>query len=363
MSFPTINMSTISSRYGGMSDTLRSNASSATKAAAAAGWWEIPHYSTWDLGNKFACSQSTLVGRRSNDVVEKPAAIATAIPTLFALQSTAADESNARISFTQDVADEPTPTTSVADDFGTGLGAEMGRAYRMHTLLNNPALIEQYHQSAKLTDNPEVQFEFARQLLLCGSPEMASKPELLQGGSSESQLVREGVFWILRLAAKRHFKEACYLAGRWHELGKYGCKVSPRKAARFYGIAAKAGHTAAQHHLGCVFESMRKQRKAKECFERASKRGFSLSTYRLGMAYLCGSLGVTADFSMACSFLREALFHASHPIADAGYHLALALVQLPSFDRDSVSEPHLYLKRAWMLGNEDAGALLAEMLR
>ncbi|KAJ1738610.1 hypothetical protein LPJ78_005560 [Coemansia sp. RSA 989] len=356
MSSHTINLSSVSTRYG-LADTLTSTMSQSAKTVA--GWWEIPHYSTWDLGNKFACSQSTLVGRRSHDVSEKP--IATAMPTLYSMQSTIAEEPNVRISFTQET--DELPANMSQDDFGMGLGSEMGRAYRMHTLMNNPALIEQYHQAAKLTADPEVQFEFARQLLLCGTPEMASDSSLLMSDQPESKLVREGVFWILRLATKRNHKEACFLAGRWHELGKYGCRMHLRKAAKFYKTAAKANHTAAQHHLGSVYESMHKVRKAKECFELASRRGFSLSTYRLGMAYLCGTLGVTADFSMACSFLREALFHSTHPVADAGYHLAVALIQLPSFERSTVSEPHLYLKRAWMLGHADAGALLGDIMR
>ncbi|KAJ1837667.1 hypothetical protein LPJ70_005766, partial [Coemansia sp. RSA 2708] len=282
MESQTIHFSSVSTRYGGLADTLTSNMSQPAKAVA--GWWEIPHYSTWDLGNKFACSQSTLVGRRSQDVPEKPPGIATAMPTLYSMQSTIVEETNVRISFSQDTADELPPTASTANDFGMGLGAEMGKAYRMHTLMNNPALIEQYHRSAKLTDNPEVQFEFARQLLLCGSPEMASNSTLLMSDQPESKMVREGVFWILRLASKRHHKDSSFLAGRWYELGKYGCKTSQRKASKFYAIAAKAGHTAAQHHLGSVYESLRKPRKARECFELASRRGFSLSTYRLGMA-------------------------------------------------------------------------------
>ncbi|KAJ2714053.1 hypothetical protein H4R19_001929 [Coemansia spiralis] len=361
MSFHTINLSSISTRYSGLADALATHGAQAAKTVA--GWWEIPHYSTWDLGNKFACSQSTLVGRRSHDVGDKGGGIATAIPTLHSIQSTVVDESSARVSFTQLGADEYVPRATESKDFGMELGGEMGRAHRMHTLLNNPALIEQYHQTAKLTDNPAVQFEFARQLLLCGTPEMASDMALLMRDSPECKLVREGVFWTLRLANKRRHKDACFLAGRWYELGKYGCKASARKAARFYTLAAKAGHTAAQFHLGGVFEAAHKLHRAIECYELASRRGYSLATYRLGMAYLCGTLGVAADFSMACSFLREALFHSSHPVADAGYHLALALIQLPSFDRASISEPHLYLKRAWMLGHANAGALLGDIMR
>ncbi|KAJ2782875.1 hypothetical protein H4R18_002024 [Coemansia javaensis] len=366
MSLRTINLAAaaVGAQYDGLDATLTPHAAQAAKAGA--GWWEIPHYSTWDLGNKFACSQSTLVGRRSNEATDKCAGIATAIPTLHTMQSTVVEEeSTARVSFTQQDSEETLPRAAAApsNDFGMELGGEMGRAHRMHTLLNNPALIEQYHQTAKLTDDPEVQFEFARQLLLCGSPEMASCPALLLRDSPDSRLVREGVFWILRLAGKRRHRDSCFLAGRWYELGKYGCKTSLRKAAKFYGAAAKAGHTAAQFHLGGVYEATRKPRKARECFEQASRRGYSLATFRLGMAYLCGTLGVAADFSMACSFLREALFHATHPVAEAGYHLAVALIQLPSFDRASISEPHLYLKRAWMLGHEDAGALLSDIMQ
>ncbi|KAI8320823.1 hypothetical protein GQ54DRAFT_298374 [Martensiomyces pterosporus] len=335
-------------------------ASKLDMAKSPIGWWEIPRYSAWDLGNKYACSQSTLVGRRSQEVPEKSSALPTAMPTLYTMQSSVA-ESNPRVSFSQAPAE--LPTASMANDFGMGLGAEMGRAHRMPTLLNNPALIEQYHKAAKMTENAEVQFEFARQLLLCGSADMASNISLLMSDSPESCLVREGVFWILRLASKRRHAASCFLVGRWYELGKYGCSVNLRKAVKHYSIAAKAMHTSAQYHLGCIYESMRKTKKARDCYEVASKRGFSLATYRLGMAYLGGSLGIAPDFSMACSFLRESLFHATHPVADAGYHLSVALIQLPSFDRHAVSEPHLYLKRAWILGHADAGALLRDILK
>ncbi|KAJ1954435.1 hypothetical protein GGI12_005791, partial [Dipsacomyces acuminosporus] len=125
------------------------------------GWWEVPRYSAWDLGSKYACSQSTLVGRRSHDVSEKTTAIPAALPTLYTMQSSVA-ESNPRVSFSHTTAE--LPSVSVVNDFGMGLGADMGRAHRMPTLLNNPALIEQYHKAAKMADDPEVQFEFAKQL-------------------------------------------------------------------------------------------------------------------------------------------------------------------------------------------------------
>ncbi|KAJ2900832.1 hypothetical protein IWW38_000207 [Coemansia aciculifera] len=358
MSFPSASMSTIISGHGNQFGHTQSYDVSTAKLPI--GWWEIPRYSTWDLGNKYACSQSTLVARRSNDVADKISGLPTVIPTLYPMQSSVA-ESHARVSFSQTV--DELPTASAICDFGMGLGADMGRAYRMPTLLNNPALIEQYHKAAKMTEDPEVQFEFAKQLLLCGSTELASNTLSLNNDSADSQLVREGVFWILRLASKRHHRESCFLVGRWYELGKYGCKLNARKAIKYYSIAAKLHHISAHYHLGCLYEATKKPKKARESFEAASKRGFSLASYRLGMAYLTGSLGVATDFSMACSFLREALFHASHPVADAGYHLAIALIQLPSFDRHSVSEPHLYLKRAWMLGHGDSGALLRDILQ
>ncbi|KAJ2721687.1 hypothetical protein GGI07_003802 [Coemansia sp. Benny D115] len=363
MAFPVVSISdiSISCDVSLAADGLSLYGTIKAPRSPTNGWSEVPRYSTWDLRNKYACSQSTLVQRQSHDKRDTSAIIPTMMPTIYSMQSTAA-ESQARVSFSQQRVDEA-PTASIVNDFGMGLGAEMGRAHRMHTLLNNPALIEQYHKAAKLTDNPEVQFEFAKQLLLCGSADMASDSSLLNNGSPESKLVREGVFWILRLASKRHYRDACFLVGRWYELGKYGCRHNLRKATKYYQLAARENHASALFHLGCVYELTQKPKKARECFEAASKRGFSQASYRLGMAYLSGAMGVEADFSLACSFLRESLFHASHPVAEAGYHLAVALIQLPSFDRHSVSEPHLYLKRAWLLGHADSGALLHDILR
>ncbi|KAJ2704269.1 hypothetical protein FB645_003424 [Coemansia sp. IMI 203386] len=364
MNAATLNFSTVSTNCSGGLTTADELAvyKSETLRSPRAGWSEIQPYSVWDLGNKYACSQSTLVARQSHDKKDTSAAIPSVMPTLFSMQSSIA-ESDARVSFSQQRSEEQLPTASIANDFGMGLGSRLGKAHRMQTLMNNPALIEQYHKAAKLTDNPEVQFEFAKQLLLCGSADLASDSALLNGTTPESKLVREGVFWILRLASKRHYSDACFLVGRWYELGKYGCKLNFRKAAKYYNIAAKSHHPAALYHLACIYELTQKPKKARECFEAASKRGFSLASYRLGMAYLSGAMGVVADFSLACSFLREALFHATHPVSDAGYHLAVALIQLPSFDPHAVSEPHLYLKRAWSLGHTDAGALLSDILR
>ncbi|KAJ2759009.1 hypothetical protein IWQ57_006669, partial [Coemansia nantahalensis] len=145
MSFQTINLSSISTRYGGLADTLAAHSVQAAKTVA--GWWEIPHYSTWDLGNKFACSQSTLVGRRSHDVGDKGVGVATAMPTLHSIQSTLIEEASERVSFTQLDPSETVPRASVSRDFGMELGGDMGRAHRLNTLLNNPALIEQYHRT------------------------------------------------------------------------------------------------------------------------------------------------------------------------------------------------------------------------
>ncbi|ORX69714.1 hypothetical protein DL89DRAFT_257939 [Linderina pennispora] len=322
------------------------------------GWWEIPRYSTWDLGNKYACSQSTLVGRRSQETPEKPSAVPSALPTVYPRQSTDAES---RVSFSNSV--NELPRMSIVNDFGMGLDADMGRAHRLPTLLHNPDLIAKYHAAAKMTEDKDVQYEFARQLLLCGSPDLADLAAELKDMRAESRLVMEGVYWMLRLASKNKHVDASFMVARWYELGKYGCPVNKKKAQKYYLVAVRAGHKAAGYHLGCMYEAQKKVRKARECFETSSKKGFSLATYRLGMAYLSGTLGVTADFSMACSFLRESLFHATHPVADAGYHLAVALIQLPSFDRHMVSEPHLYLKRAWLLGHCDAGALLRDILK
>ncbi|KAJ1648733.1 hypothetical protein J3B02_002665 [Coemansia erecta] len=359
-----LNFSTVSTNCsGGLTADGLSVYKSKTLQSPRAGWSEIQPYSAWDLGNKYACSQSTLVARQSHDKKDTSAAIPSVMPTLFSMQSSIA-ESDARVSFSQcRSSEQQLPTASIASDFGMSLGSRMGKAHRMQTLMNNPSLIEQYHKAAKLTDNPEVQFEFAKQLLLCGSADLASDSALLNSSTPESKLVREGVFWILRLASKRHHSESCFLVGRWYELGKYGCKLNFRKSAKYFSIAAKSQHPAALYHLACIYELTQKPKRARECFEAASKRGFSLASYRLGMAYLSGAMGVVADFSLACSFLREALFHATHPVSDAGYHLAVALIQLPSFDPRAVSEPHLYLKRAWSLGHSDAGALLNDILR
>ncbi|KAJ1862053.1 hypothetical protein LPJ73_000863 [Coemansia sp. RSA 2703] len=362
MNISPLNFSTVGSNRSGLTTDALSIYNSKSLKSPRAGWSEIPPYNVWDLGNKYACSQSTLVARQSHDAKDTSAIIPTVMPTLFSMQSSVA-ETEARVSFSQQRDDDQQPTASIVNDFGMGLGSDMGKAHRMQTILSNPVLIEQYHKAAKLTDNPEVQFEFAKQLLLCGSTDLASDSTLLMGTSAECRIVREGVFWILRLASKRNHRDACFMVGRWYELGKYGCKLNIRKAAKYYNIAAKANHAAALYHLGCIYELTQKPKKARECFEAASKRGFSLASYRLGMAYLSGAMGVIADFSLACSFLREALFHATHPIADAGYHLAVALIQLPSFDRHAVSEPHLYLKRAWTLGHTDSGALLHDILR
>ncbi|KAJ2758163.1 hypothetical protein H4S06_002828 [Coemansia sp. BCRC 34490] len=363
MTYATMNASTVSTAHGGLADALKDEFTN--------GWWEVPPYSAWDLRNRFACSQSTLVERRnSHDSTGKTTrGMPTVIPTVHSMQSSAAESQNNRVSFSMGLSPNQlsfAATTHAkspsASDFATGKAADMGRAYRMHTILNNPALLQKYHHAAKLTADPEVQFEFAKQLLLCGSTDMASNPRLLNDDTtSNSKLVREGVFWIKRLASKHRHKNACFLVGRWYELGKYGFKPSTRRAIKYYSMAAKANHKAAYYHMGMVYESIGKLRKARECYEQASKYAFSLATYRLGMAYLSGDLGVTADFNMACSFLRESLFHASHPVADAGYQLALALIQLPTFSKHSISEPHLYLKRAWMLGHADSGALLHDL--
>lgn len=320
-------------------------------------WWEIPRYSTWDIGNQYACySQSTLVSSQLNDptsCLDHPV-----VPTLYNLDSPELASTingtniGSRVSFSQSV-DPPLNASVLKEE-----EEEMGNAYRMPTLLNNPGLVEQYHKMAKIS-GPQVQYEFAKQLLLCGSLDLATRPEALHEDTSESRLVKEGIYWIHQLAQSSH-SESCFLVARWYELGRYGYKISQRKAIKHYEKAAKQQHRAAQYHLGCLMQKLGKHRKSQKWLEKASKQGFALASYRLGMWYLSGK---QRDFSLACSFLRESLFHKSEPVADAGYHLALALMGLPGFDRMRVSEPHLYLKRAWMLGHQRAGILLNEMCK
>ncbi|RKP26016.1 hypothetical protein SYNPS1DRAFT_14817 [Syncephalis pseudoplumigaleata] len=170
------------------------------------------------------------------------------------------------------------------------------------------AALNLYRETAKRTNDPNLQWEFAKYLLECaekddGHAANAADEPMVHAG--QRSLRDEAIYWINKLARASH-PEACVVKARWHQLGRYGMVQSEDKAAALYTTASKQNHPRASYRLGEIYERRRGIAKAVQYYNRASLQNDALANLRLGKAHLTGELKLARDYNMALRFLRRA---------------------------------------------------------
>ncbi|RKP08008.1 hypothetical protein THASP1DRAFT_16242 [Thamnocephalis sphaerospora] len=183
---------------------------------------------------------------------------------------------------------------------GVGVGARTSFTLSQ----GGDAALSLYRETAKRTNDPNIQIEFAKYLLdTPASPASASPSPTLN--SSQRTLLEEAIFWINRLARSGQ-PEACAIKAHWHQKGMYNMVKSEDKAIALYGTASKHGHPRAAYRLGEIFERKRSTQKAMQYYTRASSQNDALANLRLGKAHLWGELKLTRDYNAALRYLRRA---------------------------------------------------------
>ncbi len=102
--------------------------------------------------------------------------------------------------------------------------------------------------------------------------------------------------------------------------------TNPRQAFRDFEASARAGCHLAWFRLGRDYEQFGDNQHAKECFERGVRVGVNSCSYRMGMAYLLGQLGVNQDPVMAMDLLKRAADGATMYTPEPAYVYALLLM-------------------------------------
>ncbi|KAJ1971066.1 hypothetical protein H4R35_005488 [Dimargaris xerosporica] len=254
------------------------------------------------------------------------------------------------------------------------------------TLMNEKSALGMYREAAKKTNDPRIQFEFAKFLIqsvedesgmlpispsgsnacsLAGSPHgsprlgpQMSATEVMTQHETKQKLVGEAAYWI-RLLEKQAYPEACYVAAEWYEEGKYGFPKDEDKAHAAYVVAAKHNLAYACYKIGNYYEKRKQGSKAISYYQKGAALSDVSCNYRMALAHLRGELHQTKSVRQALIFLRRS----SHPDehCSEGAYL-LALMYLDEFYECNVKdqifkdfdEAQKLLERAAQFGNVDA---------
>ncbi|KAJ1983239.1 hypothetical protein H4R34_001395 [Dimargaris verticillata] len=254
------------------------------------------------------------------------------------------------------------------------------------TLMSEKSALGMYREAAKKTNDPRIQFEFAKFLIqsvedesgvlpispsgstpgsLAGSPHgsprlgpQMSATEVMSQHETKQKLVSEAAYWV-RLLEKQAYPEACFVAAEWYEEGKYGFPKDEDKAHAAYVVAAKHNVAYACYKIGTYYEKRKQGSKAMSYYQKGAALNDVSSNYRMALAHLRGELHQTKSVRQALIYLRRSSQPDEH--CSEGAYL-LALMYLDEFYECNVKdqifkdfdEAQKLLERAAQFGNVDA---------
>ncbi|KAJ3088185.1 hypothetical protein HK102_009359 [Quaeritorhiza haematococci] len=178
------------------------------------------------------------------------------------------------------------------------------------SLLKN---IDIYRKSAKSTNDPELQFEFAK---FC-----VESSEQLEEPKARAKLLDEGFTWLKKLSQSGFTEATYYLGLAYTHDGRHDQALSQ------YLAAAKKFHPSACYATADAMENARGTRKdtknALQFYKKGATAGHKPSMFRLGVAYLHGELGLKQDVKEAVRWLKRGAAVADREHPEALYQLFL----------------------------------------
>ncbi|ORX91245.1 HCP-like protein [Basidiobolus meristosporus CBS 931.73] len=190
------------------------------------------------------------------------------------------------------------------------------------TLVNEESALGMYRETAKKTNDPRIQLEFAKYLIF--SSTTFGDPNGKDGNPSLKKLLDEAIFWIKRLQ-KSGQPEAMYIYATWLENGMYGFPQNLDKALALYKSSSKLGFIKSTFKVGYFCEKKKGYSKAVQFYLKAASGGSVSANYRLGLAYLHGEMKLKQNLNQAMLYLARAAKEADRECPDGAYLYGLIL--------------------------------------
>ncbi|KAG5456183.1 MAG: hypothetical protein BJ554DRAFT_4141 [Olpidium bornovanus] len=154
--------------------------------------------------------------------------------------------------------------------------------------------IEEHRKAAKQSNDPLLQFEFAKFLIEVAATAPDSVPDDPKASRKYKEgLLSEGLKWIKRLASqgiglgRTAYPEAQFFLANCYGNGSLGLPVDHDKAFTLYVQASKQSHASATYRTAVCYElgagTKRDHARAVQFYRKAAALGDTAAMYKFGM--------------------------------------------------------------------------------
>ncbi|KAJ3310803.1 hypothetical protein HDV04_004668 [Boothiomyces sp. JEL0838] len=194
--------------------------------------------------------------------------------------------------------------------------------------------LESYRQQVKKSNDPVMQFDFAKHLISVAE-EMRKNPQGLDPQKIKKNrdiLHAEAVRWIKKAASsqflgKNGLPEALFFLADCYGNGTLGLTIDHDRAFGYYSQAAKQGHSASIYRTGVCYEvgagPKRNPERAIQFYKKAAIQGDTAAMFKVGMILLKGTLGQTPNPREGVNFLKRAAAQADETTPYALHELGI----------------------------------------
>ncbi|KAK9767910.1 hypothetical protein K7432_001890 [Basidiobolus ranarum] len=215
--------------------------------------------------------------------------------------------------------------------------------------------LEQYRINAKKSNDPSIQFDFAKFLIDTATNLNASDKATEK---TKKALMAEALKWIKRLATqgmgigRPAFPEAQFFLANCYGTAALGVSVDHEKAFNLYVQASKQNHPSATYRAAVCYEvgagTKRDYSRAVQFFRKAAILGETAAMYKLGMTLLKGLLNQNPNPREAITWLKRAASSADAENPHALHELGICYEKegIPSIIPDESYARELYTQAA-----------------
>ncbi|CAO3672620.1 unnamed protein product [Rhizopus stolonifer] len=210
-------------------------------------------------------------------------------------------------------------------------------------------------QETEQTQDPQVQLDFAMQLLDAASQVGDSDSERVQ--KARERLIMEAQRLVKKLAAhsgigKQGYPEAQFFLANCYGTGSMGLTIDPERAFGLYVQGSKQNHPPCTFRAAVCYEvgagTKRDKGHAMQLYRKAANLGDPIAMYKLGMILLKGFLNQPINPREGIIWLKRAAEYADEDHPHALYELALVYEKegIPSVIPDANYARELFTRAA-----------------
>ncbi|KNC97855.1 uncharacterized protein SPPG_06851 [Spizellomyces punctatus DAOM BR117] len=199
-------------------------------------------------------------------------------------------------------------------------------------ILSQGESLEVYRQTAKRSNDPQVQLDFAKHLIATGEGIDLDQGDPKKQKKTQEALFQEALKWIKKLATnggigKSAFPDAQFFLAECYGNGSLHLPVDHDRAFSLYVQASKQAHPAATYRTAVCYEvgagTKRDSGRAMQFYRKAAALGDTAAMYKLGMILMNGLLGQGRNPREGVTWLKRAAAQADESTPHALHELAL----------------------------------------